>query len=416
MNCANHPDRERSAFCQNCGKPLCSECIRNLGTSIYCEPCYTARTNPTPPPPGTPYAGYQQPGAPGYPPVGQSAPPNPGLAALLGFIPGVGAMYNEQYGKGIVHLMVFAILISLADHVSGIFGLFIAGWVCYMVIEAHHTARARRDGTPLPNPFGLNDIAERLGFGRAWPGTSYSAPFTAAPGTDPAVPPAAGQNPATPPPVNPSAPPYSYNYTYVPPVTQWAVPPDPYQYVMPPTPPIPPVPPVPDPNLHERHIPTGAIWLIGLGVLFLFGNAGIFHIFPGHLLVPFVLIGVGVWVFVRKMTVTGQSLENDGTPLYHWRLTRAINSSMWIVLTGVLFLLDELRIIRWSHSWPLYLIAGGVMVMLKRSMYPGYGYGPSYPVPPPATPAAPVTGTDIVPTGQAQADHSRDSSHEQEGR
>ena len=89
--------------------------------------------------------------------------PNPMLAGLLGFIPGVGAMYNEQYAKGIVHLIVFAVLVSLTDS-HGIFGLFIAGWVFYMVIEAHHTARARRDGIPLPNPFGLNDLGERLGF------------------------------------------------------------------------------------------------------------------------------------------------------------------------------------------------------------------------------------------------------------
>ena len=43
MNCANHPDRERAAFCQNCGKPLCTECIRNVGSSIFCEPCLRAR-------------------------------------------------------------------------------------------------------------------------------------------------------------------------------------------------------------------------------------------------------------------------------------------------------------------------------------------------------------------------------------
>jgi hypothetical protein len=41
-------------------------------------------------------------------PVHRPGEPSPGLAALLGFIPGVGAMYNEQYAKGIVHLMVFA--------------------------------------------------------------------------------------------------------------------------------------------------------------------------------------------------------------------------------------------------------------------------------------------------------------------
>src|SRR6185437_9034909 len=122
--------------------------------------------------------------------------PNPGLAALLGFIPGVGAMYNGQYAKGIVHLIVFAILVSLAGE-NGIFGLFIAGWVFYQVIEAHHTAQARRDGTPLPNPFGLNDLGERLGFGKAWPsGAAHGVNGQyAAPMPDPTVPPAAGYTP-----------------------------------------------------------------------------------------------------------------------------------------------------------------------------------------------------------------------------
>ena len=65
MNCANHPERERFAFCQNCGKALCQECARTVGTAVFCEPCLAARiagapgTNPSaggpyapPPPPG----------------------------------------------------------------------------------------------------------------------------------------------------------------------------------------------------------------------------------------------------------------------------------------------------------------------------------------------------------------------------
>src|SRR5438309_6116729 len=187
MNCANHPDREHTAFCQNCGKPICQECTPVIGTAVYCEPCLAARLSGVgaPPPAGGPYTytgadpnvPYTAPG-PIPPPI--AGEPNPGLAALLGLIPGVGAMYNGQYAKGIVHLIVFAILVSLANE-NGIFGLFIAGWVCYQVIEAHHTAKARRDGTPLPNPFGLNDLGERLGFGRAWP-TPASGPGPAAPG------------------------------------------------------------------------------------------------------------------------------------------------------------------------------------------------------------------------------------------
>ena len=111
-------------------------------------------------------------------------------------------MYNGQYAKGVVHLIVFAILVSLANE-NGIFGLFIAGWVCYQVIEAHHTARARRDGTPLPNPFGLNDLGERLGFGKAWPSTAGTPRRKAPPPTPtqttgaPYTPPPPGYPPPT---------------------------------------------------------------------------------------------------------------------------------------------------------------------------------------------------------------------------
>jgi hypothetical protein len=128
--------------------------------------------------PGFSGPGFNSAGAPpqyaggpfrGPAPDGRSGAPNPVIAAVLGFIPGVGAMYNGQYGKGVVHLIVFAVLVSLTDQ-NGIFGLFIMTWEIYQAIEAYHTAQARRFGTPLPNPFGLNDIGERLGFGRSWPG------------------------------------------------------------------------------------------------------------------------------------------------------------------------------------------------------------------------------------------------------
>jgi len=408
MNCANHPDRERAAFCQNCGKPLCTECVRNVGTSVFCEPCLAARVAATAPQPGYSAPGYTRGPAgyaPGMPPV-TPGEPNPVIAAILGFIPGVGAMYNEQYAKGIVHLMVFALLVSLTSDVNDIFGLFIAGWEFYMAIEAHHTARARRDGTPLPNPFGLNDLSERLGFGRAWPSTAATAD------------PSAGSAPYTAPDAsaaNPGAPPasaYAPPYTYTPPVSNWAVPPDAAAYGMPPVPPVPPMPPFPDPNLsYYRRIPTGAIWLIVLGLFFMISSTHAFYFLHGRFLGPLLLIGVGVWIFVRKMTATGQGIENDGTPMYHYRLGSAIRSSFWVAVTGLIWLLDELHILPWSRSWPLYLIGAGLMMFLRRSTYPGYSYG--YP-PPVATPptTAPVTSTEIVPsTPQPQS-----SSSDQEGR
>jgi hypothetical protein len=396
MNCANHPDRERTAFCQSCGKPLCNECVRNVGTSVYCEPCLAARVS------GMPPAGYGYPGGPvGYPAPPPSIPgePNPVIAAILGFIPGVGAMYNEQYAKGIVHLIVFVLLVSLASDVNGIFGLFIAGWEFYMAIEAHHTARARRDGTPLPNPFGLNDLGERLGFGRAWPGAPAD-PAAKAVAPDPAAP----QPGPVSAPGQPYAPPYSY--PYVPPVSTWGAPPEV------PVPPMGAMPPYPDPNLpFQQRFPAGAIWLIALGVLFLVGNSSIFHFLHGRFLGPLLLIGLAVWIFVRRMTASGHSIENDGTAVYHWRLTQAVNSAIWVLLTGIIWLLDELHILTWGRSWPIYLIAAGVILVFKRTGFSGY---PMYPPPPMVTPppVAPVTTTSMVQTEPPRATGSND----QEGR
>jgi hypothetical protein len=404
MNCANHPDREHTAFCQNCGKPICQECTRVVGTAVFCEPCLAARLSGAgaPPPAGGPYSYTGSEGnlnyAPGaIPPPPVAGEPNPGLAALLGLIPGVGAMYNGQYAKGVVHLIVFAILVSLANE-NGIFGLFIAGWVCYQVIEAYHTAKARRDGTPLPNPFGLNDLSERLGFGKAWP-----APGTTAPQGAPSDATQATGAPYTPPP--PSYPP--------PPSASWSAPWDSYNYAAP----VPPVPPYgtpgypADPNLmpaSRNRFPAGAIWLIGLGCLFLIGNAGLFHTFPVHRLVPFFLIGLGVWLFVRRMTDTGTGIADDGTPGYQFRLFRALRGSVWVTLIGVLFLLDSFDIVSWGHSWPIIIIVAGLMAIFQRVSYnsamsPAYPY-PAPPAPPPPS-SPPDPGTSIVPPN-----------HDQEGR
>ncbi|HEY6374517.1 MAG TPA: B-box zinc finger protein [Edaphobacter sp.] len=397
MNCANHPDRERTAFCQNCGKPLCQECTRVVGTAVFCEPCLAAKLSGAGAPPNAAPGAYPNAAAYGtsIPPL-SNGEPNPGLAALLGIIPGVGAMYNGQYAKGIVHLVVFAILITLS-HENGIFGIFIAGWVIYQILEAHHTAQARRDGTPLPNPFGLNDLGERLGFGKAWPSgppNPSGASFT----PDPITPPASTSTPPPPPSGYPPPPqqPYSGSapwdwQNYVPPATPYGVP---YPGIDPNLPPV------------RNRFPAGALWLIGLGVIFLIGNAGLFHGFPVHKLVPIFLIGLGVWLFIHKMTGTGATLADDGTPLYRMRLFSALRGSVWVVLVGVMFLLSTFGILSWGRSWPLFIIVAGLMTVFERTAYNNAAASiPVYPTPPPAPPSGPAS-TSIVPT----------NTHDQEGR
>ncbi|MBS1800528.1 MAG: B-box zinc finger protein [Acidobacteria bacterium] len=405
MNCANHPERERTAFCQNCGKPLCQECTRVVGTAIYCEPCLASKISGAAPPPSS--GPYPDPG-PNYaaagaiPPLPPTGAPNPGLAALLGFIPGVGAMYNGQFAKGVVHLIVFAVLVSLADN-SSIFGIFVAGWVFYQVFEAYQTAVARRDGTPLPNPFGLNDLGERLGFGKSWASGGTSTPVP--PPADAYVPPA---NPYTPPAAAPFAP--------APGATQqpWEMP---WQSYTPPAANPYMNPPVFDPGAYpapRNRFPVGAIWLIGLGVLFLVGNAGIFHGFP-HIFLPLFLIMLGVWIFYNKMTATGSTLANDGSAFYRMRLFCALRGSIWVILVGVMFFLAEFRILPFGRSWPLFIIVAGLMVLAEKTVYSSVPATPAYP-PYQAPPAASTSSVVPPSTLEDTPGQSHPNQNDQEGR
>ena len=91
---------------------------------------------------------------------------SPGLAFLLGFIPGVGAIYNGQYVKGLIHVVVMGVLISIVsnDEMSGnlqpLFGMMIAVWVFYMAFEAYHTAKRRQLGQPVDE---FSSIVPRAG-------------------------------------------------------------------------------------------------------------------------------------------------------------------------------------------------------------------------------------------------------------
>ena len=277
MDCVNHTGVNATAYCQSCGKALCAPCVRNAaGGQVLCEPCWTA------------WHSYQQPfnvPAPGT--------PNPTTAAVLGLIPGVGAMYNGQFIKGLIHVVIFAVLVSAA-HVYDVFGIFIAAWIVYQSFEAYHTAKARRDGMPLPDPLGLNDAGSWFTPGGRPP---YQGPPGA--GVNPANPGQAGQGPAE---AGQQIPYQQSPYQQAPYQTPYQGPytPSAGGYADPGTPPVPPVPPVPP--LHwRRKEPIGAIVLIGLGLLFLLGQL---DLFSGRLMEftwPLLLIGLGVWLVVRRL-------------------------------------------------------------------------------------------------------------------
>jgi LiaI-LiaF-like transmembrane region len=146
MKCANHPLNESVAYCAQCGRPLCETCRREVKGTSYCEPCLAAR--------------LQSPlwGSGGH----QGAGASPGVALALGFIPGVGAIYNGQIVKAMVQVLLFGSLIALGDRVHGpfgaIFGLGAAAFYFYMVIDSYQTAKAKQLGQPTPEWFGLNEL------------------------------------------------------------------------------------------------------------------------------------------------------------------------------------------------------------------------------------------------------------------
>jgi hypothetical protein len=75
------------------------------------------------------------------------------LAFALGFIPGVGAIYNGQYLKGLVHAVIFGLIVSLLDAVHGpgepLLGICLMAFIFYMPFEAYHTAKRRLMGQPV---------------------------------------------------------------------------------------------------------------------------------------------------------------------------------------------------------------------------------------------------------------------------
>jgi hypothetical protein len=296
-------------------------------------------------------------------------------------------MYNGQFAKGIAHLAVFAVLISLSDNVNGIFGLFAAGWIFYMSFEAYHTAVARRDGLPLPNAFGFNDIGERMGFPKSWgavnpvrPPSVDVPPVTASqvPPTNPAgpaytpvnpvpvgtapdwvgyVPPSAFVPQAATPEANAAASmtaqiraqamrdsglghaPYSETYTGS---TQ------PYNSAG-----IPSMPSVPITT--GRRFPVGAIWLIALGVLILLAN-----LLPDWKLTaqwwpPILLAGLSIWMFTRRL--------HSGT-----RLVCIIRWPVILMVLAVLLALHAAYVpITIGLAGAILLITFGALLLLERA-------------------------------------------------
>ncbi len=73
------------------------------------------------------------------PPPNQDRKSNATKAALCGLIPGVGAVYNLDYMKAVVHLAAFSGLCVFAEG-NGIFGLFAFVFYVFTIFDAYRSA------------------------------------------------------------------------------------------------------------------------------------------------------------------------------------------------------------------------------------------------------------------------------------
>jgi hypothetical protein len=162
-------------------------------------------------------------------------------------------MYNGQFIKAFVHVVIFVVLVMAANSISDAFGWLVAFWIFYMAFEAYKTAQAKMLGLPLPDLLGIDRV---FGIQQSPPAPP---PFVA--------PPASTSTEAA-----PAAPAPAFT-----PVVE--------------TPPQP----------VDNQAPVGAIVLIALGVLFLLGNIGLFSM---HRMWPLILIAVGLWIAYKHIAQT----------------------------------------------------------------------------------------------------------------
>jgi hypothetical protein len=252
---------------------------------LYCEDCIAARVH----------------SAPATGNVANPQAPHPGVALVLGMIPGVGAMYCGEFTRAMIHVGVFAGLIVATSEVHWGFGPVIGFWCLYMIWDSYHIAKAKQEGRPIPEILGFR-AASLAGF---------------APSSSPSGSPSAPSG-------SPSASMSS--------------------------------PPLVDPN-RSRNMPIGPIVLIGLGVLFLLHTIGVPPFDEIGRLWPLAIIAVGGWmIWQRTQRVACHCVVCTATSLMGPAL---------VVTVGVMGLLHEFTRFGFGETWPLLLIVLGVLKFLQ---------------------------------------------------
>jgi len=145
------PEAPIVGYCRACGKALDAASVHTTHGTIYCAEHVPSEPQPAA---GTADSPYASPYTASTPPPVPHSDASPGVAFVLGLIPGVGAIYNGQYAKGLIHVFILGMLFTIvsSNDVGGfepLFGVLIPGFWAYMAFEAYHTAKLRHLGQPV---------------------------------------------------------------------------------------------------------------------------------------------------------------------------------------------------------------------------------------------------------------------------
>src|SRR5262249_38728481 len=115
MKCAYHPTNLASTRCGSCERSLCPACDHRIKGYPYCQDCIVAGI-----------AVLRLKGGPNRNPSPPAKRKSPWAALIFGMIPGLGAAYNGQTIKALVHFVVIVGLLTIADifhsPIAGAFG------------------------------------------------------------------------------------------------------------------------------------------------------------------------------------------------------------------------------------------------------------------------------------------------------
>jgi hypothetical protein len=136
MNCAYHSHNVATVSCNSCGKPLCPACDHRIKGFPYCQDCIVLGVDLL--------RSHNQSSNSSF----VKAQTSPFAALILSFIcPGLGAAYNGQTYKALIHFAVSVGLFQMAINLKmPLFVFGVLGMWLYSAVDAWKTARLIRSG------------------------------------------------------------------------------------------------------------------------------------------------------------------------------------------------------------------------------------------------------------------------------